>query len=349
MKVSTMEKYILLKNKLPEWINMITPTYTIFAPVKEEDLVFFKPITKPSEMTLAYSNAIVPPKAQMFHQTETMFTFTQGKNIRVNPASLPDEKIVVFGIRPCDAKSLSIIDPVFTNDFEDPYYLTKRKNAILVGLSCNQPTVNCFCTSLNGSPASPEHLDILLTDIGDKYYVELNSEKGKQLVEKTKKLFTPATDADSKKKKDVEKKAVDAITRQMKINNVDAFVKKLDTIFDAPYWKTIAMKCLGCGACTYLCPTCHCFDIQDETTLDKGARIRVWDSCMRPEYTLHASGHNPRPERMNRVRNRVYHKYNYYPKNHQMIACVGCGRCIDNCPVNIDIIDVITKAGEVKP
>ena len=125
-------------------------------------------------------------------------------------------------------------------------------------------------------------------------------------------------------------------------------VEKLDKIFENELWKNISLKCLGCGICTFQCPTCHCFDIQDETTITNGARVRVWDTCMNPEYTLHASGHNPRPARMNRTRNRVYHKFNYYPKNYNVIACVGCGRCISDCPVNIDIIDVIDQAREVK-
>jgi len=349
MKVNNMEKFVLPKEKLSEWINKIISTYQVFAPVKEEELIFFKQIKNPSEIDLEFVNSAVPPKVLLFQQTETLFKFTNGKNIQITPTTSHNEKTLIFGIRPCDAKSFSILDHVFKGDYKDPYYLTKRKNMLLVGISCNQPAVNCFCTSFDDSPTSSKHVDVLLTDIGDKYYVEVQNEKGKQLVESTKKLFTPATEKDSNKKKDVEKKAFDTITRHMNIKNVDTLVKKLDIIFDAPYWKNIAMKCLGCGACTYLCPTCHCFDIQDETTLTKGARIRIWDSCMRPEYTLHASGHNPRPGRMNRVRNRIYHKYNYYPKNHQVIACVGCGRCIDNCPVNIDIIDVITKTAEVKP
>ncbi|MFH1101579.1 MAG: 4Fe-4S dicluster domain-containing protein [Methanobacteriota archaeon] len=344
-----MEKLVLPKEKFNEWINKIIPAYQVFAPCDNDGITIFQRITSPSEMRLTFSNSTVPPKALLFQQTETLFKFTQGKNITVTPSDTPDTKTVILGIRPCDAKSLAILDHVFKGDYEDPYYLTKRKNTVLVGLSCTQPEVNCFCTSLNDSPTSPEHLDILLTDLGEKYYVEVQSEKGKHLVETTKKLFAPVTEKDEKKKKDVEKQATDAIARHLKIKDVDVLVKKLDTIFDAPYWKSIAMKCLGCGVCTYLCPTCHCFDIHDETTSDKGARIRVWDSCMRSEYTLHASGHNPRPERMNRIRNRVYHKYNYYPKNHQVIACVGCGRCIDNCPVNIDIIDVVTKTEGVKP
>jgi len=340
-----MDRLILPKNKMSEFINAIKTKYQVFAPVENDGITLFKQIKNPSEANLKFSNSQVPPKGLLFKQTETLFKFTPGSKGKIDPPDIPNEKTVIFGIRPCDAKSLAILDHVFKDDYEDPYYLTKRENTILVGLSCNQPDVNCFCTSLDDGPASAEHVDILLTDIGDKYYIEVKSDKGKQLTKTVDKLLKPATENDGKKKKEAEKKAADIITRYQK---TDGIVDKLDKIFDNPFWKNIAIKCLGCGTCTYLCPTCHCFDIQDETTMTKGARIRVWDSCMHPEYTLQASGYNPRPERMNRVRNRVYHKYNYYPKNYDIIACVGCGRCIDNCPVNIDIIDVVTEAGEVK-
>jgi len=341
-----MDRLILPKNKMSEFINAIKTKYKVFAPVENEGITLFKQIKNPSEINLEFSNSKVPPKALLFKQTETLFKFTPGTKGKIDPAGTNDGKTVVFGIRPCDAKSFAILDHVFKGDYEDPYYLTKRENTVLVGLSCTHPDVNCFCTSFDdGGPASAEYVDVLLTDIGDKYFVEVKSDKGKQLTKTMNKLLTPATEKDGKKKKEVEKKAVDIITRSTK---TDGLVDKLDKIFDNPFWKNIALKCLGCGTCTYLCPTCHCFDIQDETTMSEGARIRVWDSCMHPEYTLQASGYNPRPTRMNRVRNRVYHKYSYYPKNYDIIACVGCGRCIDNCPVNIDIIDVVTKAGEVK-
>jgi ferredoxin len=273
-----------------------------------------------------------------------MFKFTTGKNVKIDPSDNLDKKTVIFGIRPCDAKSYNILDPVFKNDFEDPYYINKRKNSVLIGLSCNKPGVNCFCTSFNDSPASAEHVDILFTDINDKYYVDVNSDKGKQLIKNMSEFFTNPSEKDKQKRKEVEKKAIDDITRQI---NIDKIEDKLDNIVDSEYWKKIARRCSGCGICTYLCPTCHCFDIQDEVSATKGARVRVWDTCMRSEYTLHASGFNPRPMRMNRVRNRIYHKYNYFPKNFGMIACVGCGRCTENCPVNIDIIDVINKSREV--
>jgi len=198
---------------------------------------------------------------------------------------------------------------------------------------------------MDGGPANSEGLDILLTDIGDKYFVEVKSKKGNEIIDISKNLFSKSSTKDKTKKDEVSKKAENAITRNMKTKGL---VEKLDKIFEDPLWKKISMKCLSCGICTYQCPTCHCFDIQDETALSNGARVRVWDTCMNPEYTVHASGHNPRPARMNRTRNRVYHKFNYYPKNYNIIACVGCGRCINDCPVNIDIIDIIDQAREVK-
>lgn len=340
-----MDKMILLKSDFSKFVDELIKKNKVFAPVNNNETIIYKEIKKPSEMNLDFVNSEIPPKALMFHQTETLFKFTPGTKGKIESVNV-DEKKVIFGIRPCDAKSFDILDPVFSKDFEDPYFITRRKNTILVGLSCIKPGVNCFCTSFDDSPASSKSVDILLTDIGDKYYAEVISNEGKQVVKSSSKLFKSATESDAKKKKEVEKKAIETISRQQK---TDGIVEKLDKIFEHRYWKDVAAKCIGCGTCTYLCPTCHCFDIQDESTLTKGARIRVWDNCMNPEYTLHASGYNPRPARANRVRNRVYHKYNYYPKNFDVIACVGCGRCIDLCPVNIDIIDVVTTAGEVKP
>ena len=339
-----MSGYILSKDNLPKFITELQAKYKVIAPVGKNNVTLFKEIKNPKEINMNYNNTKVPPKSLLFCQTETLFKFTPGTKGKIQSPDIDNGKKAVFGIRPCDAKSFAIIDPVFKEDFEDPFYVTKRDNLLLIGLSCTNPYPNCFCTSFNDSPASSKYVDILLTDIGDKYFVEANSDKGKQIVKSN--LFKPASKTDETKKKDVEKKAKDQIKR---VQKVDKIAEKLDKIFDNPFWKEVADKCLRCGTCTYLCPTCHCFDIQDESTMTEGGRVRIWDTCMIPEYTLQASGYNPRPTRMNRVRNRVYHKYNYYPKNLDVIACVGCGRCIGNCPVNIDIIDVVTRAGEVKP
>ena len=340
-----MEELILQKNKLSEFIKKIQSDYSIIAPVKYEDLTYYKKIKNPSEINLNFINSKYPPKSILFNQTETMFKFKHGLKAEISSGEIKNSKNLIFGIRPCDAKSFSIVDKLFKDDYIDPYYNTKRENTVLIGLSCNLPDINCFCTSMDSGPASADNVDILFTDIGDKFYIDIKTKKGENLIKSSEGLFKKTTNEDKYKRKQINKKAEDRISRNM---NTKGIVDKLEKIFDNQLWKNISLKCLSCGICTYECPTCHCFDIHDETNLREGARIRVWDTCMNPEYTVHASGHNPRPTRMNRTRNRVYHKFNYYPKNYDVIACVGCGRCINDCPVNIDIIDVITKAREVK-
>lgn len=334
-----MDKLILLKNKINDMVKALLG-HRLFAPVDNEGVILFQQITNASELTLEFSNTKIPPKSILFPQTETMFKFSHGKAVKIEQINNAKNKTIIFGIRPCDARSFAVLDHVFKEGYEDPYYLQKRENTLLIGLSCTQPMMNCFCTSFDGGPTATEGMDILLTDMGEKYYVEVITEKGKHLIKIMSKLFTPTTNNDDKKKNEIDKRAETAIKRYM---NTEGIAEKLDEIFESSFWKTISIKCLGCRICTYLCPTCHCFDIQDETTIKTSARVRVWDSCMCPEHTLQASGYNPRPERMNRVKNRIYHKHNYYPKNYDVIACVGCGRCIDACPANIDIIDVITR------
>jgi len=340
-----MEQLTIIKEKLPEMLDKLAKECNLYAPAEENGYSTFLKIDKAEEMNLDFLLPRVPAKKLLFDQTETLFKFKPGKKGEIVSREFPKEENVVFGIRPCDARSFSLLDPVFQGDFKDPLYTTKRTNSILLGLSCNQPEINCFCTSFNDSPASPDNVDVLFTDLGEKYFVEVVTEKGKKIIIKAKQLFSSASKSDEETKKEVEKEAINTITRQMKLEGV---VLNLDKMFDHALWHNTAFKCIGCGICTYLCPTCHCFDIQDESTLRDGARIRIWDSCMNPEYTHHASGHNPRPARMNRVRNRVYHKFSYFPKNSDTFGCTGCGRCIDYCPVNIDIIDVITKVGEMK-
>jgi sulfhydrogenase subunit beta (sulfur reductase) len=340
----TMEKMIIPKKNLAEFVEKALKEYKVIAPTDNEGVILFKEITSPSEMVLEFANSNLPAKSVLLQQTETLFTFSQGKTVAVTSPDVTHKKLIL-GIRPCDAQSFAILDHVFAGEYSDPY-VTRRENTVLVGLTCLNPGITCFCTSVGGGPSSAEYTDMQLTDIGKHYYVEVATDKGKALVESMSELFAPATEEDEKKKKGLEEKAQHAMTRTLK---TDGIVKKLENMFESPFWKNIALRCLGCAICTYVCPTCHCFDMLDEKTGTRGARIRVWDSCMYPEYTVHASGHNPRPERMNRVRNRVYHKFNYFPKNCDVIACVGCGRCIEACPVNIDIIDVVNKAQEVNP
>ena len=199
-----MDKLVLAKNDLTKFIDELLKKDTVFAPVENNGTIIFNQIKKSNEPNFNYQNSQYPPKAIFFNQTETLFKFKPGPKGDIEPIKV-DEKKIIFGIRPCDAKSLRILDHAFTGDYKDPYFLTRRDNSILIGLSCTKPGVNCFCTSLDDSPASSKYVDILLTDIGDKYYVEVITDKGKQITKNASKFFKSAKENDTKIKKEVEK------------------------------------------------------------------------------------------------------------------------------------------------
>jgi ferredoxin len=245
---------------------------------------------------------------------------------------------VLFGVRPCDAHSFVLLDKLFDQEkYKDGYYIEKRKSTTVISLACVKPPyATCFCTSVDGEPVSAEGADILLTDIGGDYLAEFITEKGEKLA----KYFgeTKADAAADTKKSEIATKAKESIASKIPAHEIKPI---LDVNFDNPFWNTIHGKCLACGTCTYMCPTCHCFDISDEVKGADGVRIRSWDSCMFPLFTKETSGHNPRSSQKERWRQRAMHKFKYYVDMFNAIACVGCGRCVMSCPVNIDIRKVV--------
>lgn len=324
--------------------NLLAKEYQVYAPVKyKETYSVLERITAGSEADFDYTNVKKPPKEILFPQTEDMFKYDVTEE-GVQVEEFVDRSLkVIFGIRPCDAKSFTMLDKVFNNDlYQDVYYNERRKNTVLVGIGCAEPEATCFCTSCGTAPMSEEGSDIFLVDIGDKYLVKVVTEKGQKLVSAFGKLEKAAEN-------DYEeaKKAASEAAEKVKSNiNLEGLKEKLDGMFDSPVWGTIQEKCLGCAACTYLCPTCHCFDINDDAVDAQGKRVRDWDSCMFPLFTLHGSGHNPRPSGKERMRQRIMHKFRYFVENFGLSACVGCGRCIKNCPVNLDIREVISLIQE---
>lgn len=341
----TMQK-VLTKKSLPQWVKKLV-SYTIYTPVEEDDHWNFVATDNPEDINLDYPLTTLSPKKIIFPQREIFLEFcdsTEG-NPEVKEVLPAEESAVIFGVRPCDAKALTFTDKVFGGDFKDIYYWKRRNQTTLVGISCNTPPyTNCFCVSVNGSPYSKEGLDILLTDLGDKYFVETYTKKGEKLLNPAKGLFkSPA----AKDKKDLEKIRIDSkkkIKRQIK--NIKKIPPKLKEMFDSPFWDEESMSCLRCGICTYLCPTCHCFDINDEITSSspiKGKRIRTWDTCQFPDFTMHSSGHNPRPDKASRLRQRILHKFLYFVDRYKNYQCTGCGRCISLCPVGIDLLEVLDK------
>ncbi len=326
---------IISKSAIAGLLDKIIAEYQVFAPVKEGTYSLFKQIKSGAEADLSSKNTKTPPKGILFPQSEKLFSYSvTPEGTRVEEC-VDNGKKVVFGIRPCDAKSLLLLDNVFKNNqYEDPYYMNRRANTILVGIGCNDPASTCFCTSMNSGPFDASGLDLLLVDTGENYVVEAVSDRGKELAAKMG--LTAAGEADKSAAAKVKASAEVAC----KVNT-KGLKEKLDANFYDEVWDRIHEKCLGCGSCTYSCPTCHCFDIVDDAVDCNGCRVRNWDSCMYPLFTLHGSGHNPRTSGKERMRQRVMHKFKYFVDNFNAMACVGCGRCIKNCPVNLDIREVL--------
>ncbi|MCP4714434.1 MAG: (4Fe-4S)-binding protein [Deltaproteobacteria bacterium] len=338
-----MDTAILSKEKLKDFLKSLGDV-SLMAPVKVSGKTAFGVVEDLDAAELDLDDYTASTKKVMFPQTETMFAFrNKGGEIVVEEArGLP--RTVVFGIRPCDAKSFVVLDPLFTRDIEDPYYQKRREATVLIGHACAEPTSRCFCPSVGGSPAGTEGLDLLLVDVGSDYYLEAVTDKGKEILKAAGKVVAKAA-ADKKKAKDAA--AAASLKKIRRSVDVKGLQDDLPKVFDNGFWKDVGNKCIGCGICTYNCPTCHCFDIQDEGSEYQGRRIRVWDACMYPEFTVHASGENPRHDRSTRIRNRLMHKFTYYPQNQGHIGCVGCGRCIELCPVNEDLIEILTSVRDV--
>jgi ferredoxin len=293
---------------------------------------------------LTCSNSRLSPKERVFPESERMFLYSTDREREdgfiLKEAPNEDRGSVLLGIRPCDARSLTMLDNVFLKQgaAQDPYYLRKRQNTLLIGLGCSEPCSTCFCYWTGGGPFSTEGLDLLMTDLDDSYLVAPVSVKGESLV--TELGLSAASQEDIQKADQIAQQALASMGDAADPSRIKD--RPLQELFDDPYWDTAHETCIKCGVCTYLCPTCSCFDIQDEVCGSCGTRGRNWDTCMLSLITLHASGHNPRPTGKERFRQRFMHKLKYFQDDFDTLMCVGCGRCVQHCPVNIDIREIIT-------
>lgn len=343
-----MEQYTLAKEKLNALLEQIAGDCRLIAPVREEGgVALFKTVTTVSEIAFDCDNTDVSPKGYFFPQTERYLTYRASSGELDIDEQAGAAKKVIFGMRPCDIGGVASLDPVFDGKFPDAQYQSKRESTTIIGLSCTRVRPTCFCRAFGLGPCEGKGSDLMLTDAGDSYLVEIYTDRGKALREKYSQFFSAEGLAGAIAAKDELAEKLSGMSwRKVDLNGVKDV---LDHNFELPLWEDVAKKCLGCGICTYVCPTCHCFDIIDHTRGgESGGRYRCWDSCMFSDFTRMAGGHNPRPSRKERVRNRFMHKLKYHLDRYDTIGCTGCGRCIEKCPVNIDITDIIerVKGGE---
>lgn len=289
-------------------------------------------------------NTVRSPKDFFFPQTENLMEFkTSGKNIEIIDTRSESADFVIFGARACDVRSFDILDRVFLGEPVDSFYASRRQHGIIVSLACTRPTETCFCKTFGIDPAEPNG-DVTMWKTETELYFKANSEKGQKLLDSIAALTEDADDTAVEE----QKAKINSIMEKLPLKDLttEGFGGgKTDELFNRPEWDELSQACLGCGTCTFVCPTCQCYDIKDFKTNDGVVRFRCWDSCMYSEFTKMAHGNN-RLTQKERFRQRFMHKLVYYPENNNgLFSCVGCGRCLAKCPISMNIVKVMRKIG----
>lgn len=343
----------LAHDKVAQWLAEVGRTRHVLAPRREGQAVVFAPLEAGQAPDLS-AETTMPPKKAVFPTGEQLFGYSYVKDADKPGAtdvsiSLPPEPqpALVFGSRPCGARGFVIFDKVYdTARIKDETYAARRQATVFASIACRTPGNTCFCHWVGSGPSDAAGSDLLLQPLEGNagYVVEAVNDKGQEVL-----TAAPLPDATPEQLAQAQAGATATqalLDKQSPAPDLaGAPAALLGRFDDLPFWEAQASKCISCGACTYLCPTCYCFTITDEPCGTGGKRLRSWDTCMSYQYTLEASGHNPRPTKAHRLKNRVGHKFSYYPEIHGgTIACCGCGRCIKLCPASVDIREIVLAA-----
>ena len=337
----------IARNDLEKLYSKINQTMGLYIPIKKADEVNFYVWGEGKQVSLETLKTVKSPKSAFFPQTENIVKFKQEEgnievvDVRENFDQRKD--FVIFGVKACDYKAIEVLDKVFLADPIDSFYQNRREKGIVVTLACSRPEESCFCTVFGIDPTNPK--GDVTTWLDENYlYWQPNTEKGKNLTESVKELFVDGGETEVQNQIDKTK----TILEKLPFKDLDLSRFKpenLNDLFEDSSWEEMSQSCLGCGTCTFVCPTCQCFDIRDFKTHQGVVRYRCWDSCMYSDFTLMAHG-NSRNTQTQRFRQRFMHKLVYYPsQNDGLYSCVGCGRCLNKCPQRLNIVKVIKKLG----
>ncbi|MGN0621065.1 MAG: 4Fe-4S dicluster domain-containing protein [Porcipelethomonas sp.] len=328
------------KADMPALFRMIAEKQDLYLPVKTAGQVNFAAWTEDAEVSVETLKTVKSPKDAFFPQSENLYKCTRdGKNISIEPEALKDRDFVIFGMKACDLRGVEVLDKVFLSDPVDTFYKARRDHSTIIAMACHEPVESCFCKAFGIDCADPKgDVSVWLTD--DTLYWNPVTEKGQALTDAVSSLLENADDSAV----EAEKASIRTIVDKLPYSglslegwNDDVLMEK----FNSPVWEELYKPCLACGTCTFVCPTCQCYDIKDYDTGHGVQRYRCWDSCMYSDFTMMAHGNN-RTSQMQRFRQRFMHKLVYFPANNDgMYSCVGCGRCVEKCPASLNIVKVI--------
>lgn len=335
--------YITDKSGLKIFYEAVIGSHLTYAPVERSGNYVYQQVTAlaecdpdpPINQTESIKPLFFPRSSRVMS-----YSVTSGGTELTEPVTDPlAEPRVILGVKHCDARALQVLDKVYSWDYMDTGYLKRRENTLLISPRCTTAGKSCFCTSLD---YDVEHLDAL--DIAVVYgesntvYLQARTEKGESFLQQHGGGLTAAGEGAEEGMSRQYSRFTESFTLTMQYNEVH---QRLQERFDSPRFEELSATCIGCNACAFVCPTCHCFKITDEKAQDRGIRYKNWDSCNNGSFTLMAGGHNPRPERYRRWRQRSMHKFVYYKERFDMNLCVGCGKCAIACPVRIHIFDIV--------
>jgi len=325
--------------ELNHWLDSLAGELTLIAPRDVAGVLLYRPVKSSQEIAWGFTRPDMSVKNAFFPITDPLFSIQRnGGQVQVTE-TLPEGKQVIFGVRSCDAHGLVMLDAVFiAKEPVDPYYARRRENSVLIGLACKELHSSCFCTSVGGSPEDGTHMDIMLYQTEEGYALEAVTPKGHD-------LLNGVTFKTDEVEKPIFNYSVQQFPNPGSVNWASHFSDE--------YWQMVSDRCLSCRVCAYVCPTCRCFITRDEPGKGKGEfeRIRCWDSCNGANYRMVAGGHRPRSEKSERLRNRFLCKFLYFASQYDLnetTSCTGCGRCVDACPVNVDITEILNDFGRLE-